>query len=65
VLDFCEFLLDLGDVVAIGVEELSLVLLYYVLDFPIHLVNRFVEVSVGLVERLRHFGCDKLSLALH
>jgi hypothetical protein len=65
VLDFGESLLDLGDLVAIGVEELGLVLLYYVLDFPIHLVDRFVEVSVVLVERLRHFDRDELSLALH
>lgn len=64
-LDFSEFLLDLGDVVAIGVEELRLVLLDDVLDLLVHLVYRSVEVLVGLVERLGSLGCDKLALALH
>ncbi len=51
-LDLSEFLLDLGDVVAVGVEELRLVLLDHVLDFLVHLVDRPVEVLVGLVEGL-------------
>ena len=65
VLDLCEFLLDLGDVVAVGVEELRLVLLDHVLDLLVHLVDRPVEVLVGLVEGLRGLGGDELALALH
>ena len=64
-LDFSEFLLDLGDVVAVGVEELCLVLLDHVLHFLVHLVDRLVQLSVGLVESLRRLGGDKLALALH
>ncbi len=64
-LNLSKFLLDLGDVVAVGVEELSLVLLYYVLDFLIHLVDGLVEISIGLEERLGCLGCDELPLGLH
>ena len=64
-LDLREFLLDLADVVAVGVEELRLVLLDHVLDLLVHLVDRPVQVPVGLVEGLRGLGGDELALALH
>lgn len=64
-LDLSEFLLDLGDVVAIRIEELGLVLLDYVLNFLVHLVDCLIEVFIGLEEWLGGLSRDKLPLALH
>ena len=47
-LDFCELFLDLGDVAAVGVQELRLVLLDHVLHLLVHLVNRLVQLPVCL-----------------
>jgi hypothetical protein len=65
VLDLGEFLLYLGDVVAVGVQELGLVLLDHVLHLFVHVVDGPVEVAVGLEDRLRAVGCYKLGFCLH
>jgi hypothetical protein len=65
VLDFGQLLLDLGDVVAVGVQELGLMLLYHVLDLLVHVVDGLIEVSVGFVDGLDRFCGDELALWVH
>jgi hypothetical protein len=65
VFDLCKFLLDLGDVAAVGVEKLGLVFLYHVLHLLVHVVDRLVQVPIRLQHWLHAVGSDELPFALH
>ena len=53
--------------VAVGIEELCLMLFYDMLDFPVHVVDGLVEVAIGLEVRVvvrRGLGDDVMRFVI-
>ncbi len=65
VLDLCQFLLYLGDVVAIGVQKLRLVLFYHMLHLLVHFIDGPVQIPVSLHHALLRTLGYELRFALH